>query len=54
MIYFIKKKDTENRFDNADIMFKIESGLTHTELYEYFDEFLRACGYAISYEDDNE
>jgi|14BtaG_2_1085337.scaffolds.fasta_scaffold104856_3 hypothetical protein len=51
MFKFIKIKDPDNKFDLVDIEFAIEqSDLTKAELKEIFNEFLRACGYMVSYD----
>lgn len=55
MFKFIKTKDETNEFDQVDIEFTIkDSGIGKTDLEEYFRDFLRACGYCIKYEGDDE
>lgn len=44
---FIKEIDEDNKYDNARIEFEVETE-TWTELLEYFEEFLKGCGYHIN------
>lgn len=47
-IEFKKYKDTTNDYDLADITLSFEkSGITHREITEYFNDFLKACGFVF-------
>lgn len=41
---FVKEKDPNNKYDNATIEFDMEVE-TWTDLLEYFNEFILACGF---------
>ena len=44
MYKFIKEIDSDNEFDNVEVSFKVNA-LTHVELTETFNYFLKACGF---------
>ena len=46
MYKFIKIKDPENEFDNADIEFTVDCE-TRVEMCDYFADFLKACGFSV-------
>ena len=48
MYKFIKEIDSENKYDKSKVTFEIpETDLTLDELLEVFEDFCRACGYAV-------
>lgn len=53
MYKFIKTKDESNSYDRTTVTFECDA-LTWPELEEEFRNFLRACGFVISHdlEDD--
>ena len=53
MYKFTKTKDKTNSYDKHDVTFEIEDGeIGKDELKRLFDDFLRACGFVVSYDED--
>ncbi len=53
MIIFKKTMDKENEFDRTEIYMKSQS-VSVPDLLEDFKNFLAACGYAVSFDDEIE
>lgn len=51
MFKFVKTRDPDNRFDNTDVMVRVDT-VDRAELFDAFKEFLLACGFVVNGEID--
>lgn len=47
MFRFTKTPDGNNAFDFATVSIEVPDGLTKTELFDVFADFMRAVGYTV-------